>query len=97
MLALALHGQTRDEICRTLGLSATAFRQRLVAVRRGLGRLPDELRREALALGYARRHVRADDLALGLVRRALLARLHVAPGLGTHDPDGHLIVLGDES
>ena len=97
VLALALHGQTRDEICRTLELSSTAFRQRLVAVRRSLGRLPDDLQREALAVAYARQHSRADDVALGLMRRALLARLRVAPGLGTHDPDGHLIVLGDES
>jgi len=97
VLALALHGLTRDEICAVLDLSATAFRQRLVTLRRGLGRLPDDLQREALALAYARRLSRADDLALGLIRRALLARLRVAPGVGTHDPDGHLLVLGQKS
>lgn len=93
VLALALHGLGRDEICAVLGLSATAFRQRLVTLRRGLGRLPDAYQREALALAYARRQRRADDLALGLIRRALLARVRVAPGVGTHDPDGHLLVL----
>ncbi|MEL6617162.1 MAG: sigma factor [Bacteroidota bacterium] len=91
--ALALHGLGREEICAVLGLSATAFRQRLVTLRRGLGRLPDDLRREALALAYARRQRRADDLALGLIRRALLAQVRGASGVGTHDPDGHLFVI----
>lgn len=91
--ALALHGLGREEICAVLGLSATAFRQRLVVLRRGLGRLPDGLRREALALAYARRQRRADDLALGLLRRALLAQVRRASGVGTHDPDGHLFVI----
>ena len=97
VLVLALHGLGRDEVCAALGLSATAFRQRLVTLRRGLGRLPDDVQRQALALAYARRQSRADDLALGLLRRALLARVRAAPGLGTHDPDGHLLVLGHES
>ncbi|MEM1116343.1 MAG: transcriptional regulator [Bacteroidota bacterium] len=94
VLALALHGLRRDEICAVLGISAAAFRQRLVALRRAIGPLPDDLRREALALAYARQRSRADDLALGLIRRALLARARVAPGLGTHDPDGHLLIFG---
>ena len=90
---LALHGLGRDEICAVLGLAPTAFRQRLVALRRGLGAPPDGLQREALALARARRLSRAGNLALGLVRRALLARARVSPGMGTHDPDGHLLVF----
>ncbi|MEO0556731.1 MAG: transcriptional regulator [Bacteroidota bacterium] len=97
VLALALHGLRRDEICAVLGISSTAFRQRLVALRKRLGPLPEDLQREALALAYARRQARADDLALGLIRRALFASSRVAPGLGTHDPDGHLFVLGRHS
>ncbi len=97
VLALALHGLRRDEICAILGLSDAAFRQRLVTLRRGLDRLPETSRQEALALAYARRQSRGDDLALGLIRRALLARSATAPGLGTHDPDGHLLVLGHKS
>lgn len=96
VLALALHGLSRDEICAVLNLSATAFRQRLVTLRKGLGQVPDAFQREALALAYARRQSRADDLALGLIRRALLASSSVAPGLGTHDPDGHLFVLDEK-
>ncbi|MEM1056618.1 MAG: sigma factor [Bacteroidota bacterium] len=97
VLVLALHGLRRDEICAVLGISGTAFRQRLVTVRRRLGALPESVQREALALAYARRQSRADDLALGLIRRALLARTQVAPGIGTHDPDGHLLVIGTPS
>ena len=93
VLVLALHGLDRDEVCSVLGLSATAFRQRLVTLRRALDRLPVDLQREALALAYARRQSRGDALALGLIRRALTARLRASTGLGTHDPDGHLLVL----
>jgi len=68
-----------------------------VTLRRGLGRLPESYQREALALAYARRQRRADDLALGMIRRVLTARARVAPGLGTHGPDGHLFVLAQKT
>ena len=95
VVALALHGLGKAEICAALGLSDAAFRQRLTAARRALGPLPADLQREALALAYARTARRGDDLALGLVRRALLRRLRSeTAAVGTHDPDGHLLVIG---
>lgn len=95
VLVLALHGLTAAEIQSALSLSPTAYRQRLTSVRKHLGELPDDLQRDALALAYDRRTARGDDLALGLVRRALLRRLREDPHphVGTHDPDGHLIVF----
>lgn len=102
VLVLALHGLGADEIRSVLGLSSTAFRQRLTSVRAALGSLPGDLRREALAHAYARRTERADAFTVGLLRRALLRRLHLAAPpqttalrAGAHDPDGHLIILGD--
>ncbi len=94
VVALALHGLGKDEICAALGLSDTAFRQRLTTARRALGPLPADLQREAIALAYDRRTQRGDDLALGLVRRALLRSLRSTDAVGTHDPDGHLMVVG---
>jgi RNA polymerase sigma-70 factor (ECF subfamily) len=106
VLVLALHGLARAEIAATLGISPEALRQRLVVLRKHVGRLPEAQRREALALAYARRDQRAEDFDLGLIRRALQARLTMdheaqekssedtqAHRVGTHDPDGHLLVL----
>lgn len=103
---LALHGLDRDEIRAALGLSDPALRQRLRVVRKALGALPDELRREALDAAQARRTARGTgevlDLPLGLVRQALLCRLRFAdagapPDIGAHDPDGHLFVVAPRS
>jgi RNA polymerase sigma-70 factor (ECF subfamily) len=89
---LALYGMTPDEICYVLKLKPAAFRQRLTALRRALGKLPEPLRAEALALAYARpRRVGGERLDFGLIRRALLHHLHGGDALGTHDPDGHLL------
>lgn len=90
---LALHGLGAAEIKWLLAIPDTAFRQRLARIRRGLGELPAELRTEALALAYVRDPARAVELQFGLVRRALQAVLAVRPGLGTHDADGHLLVI----
>ena len=100
---LALHGLNAEEIRCVLGIADTAFRQRLSTIRRALGTLAPALRAEALALAYVRDPARSVDLQFGLVRRALKAALaarqghdtpaSVAPGLGTHDVDGHLLVL----
>jgi RNA polymerase sigma-70 factor (ECF subfamily) len=90
---LSLHGLSAEEIRWILGLAPTAFRQRLTSIRRALGALAPEQRAEALALAYLREPARAVELQFGLVRRALKAALHGQPGLGTHDPDGHLLVL----
>lgn len=91
---LALHGLNADEIQYVLGLKPPAFRQRLSALRRALGTLPEPLRREALALAYTRpRRAGASRLDFGLIRRALLARVRGGRELGTHDPDGHLLAI----
>jgi RNA polymerase sigma factor (sigma-70 family) len=90
---LALHGLNADEIRWILGLSATAFRQRLTSIRKSLATLPPSLRAEALALAYVRDPVRSTDLQFGLIRRALKAALRGHAGIGTHDADGHLIVV----
>jgi DNA-directed RNA polymerase specialized sigma24 family protein len=90
---LALHGLDADEIRWILGIRDTAFRQRLTTIRKTLGALPLAQRAESLALAYVRDPARSVDLQFGLVRRALKAALGGRPGLGSHDPDGHLLVV----
>jgi RNA polymerase sigma-70 factor (ECF subfamily) len=95
---LALHGLGAEEIRWILGIADTAFRQRLTTIRKAMGALPPAQRGEAIALAYVRDPARSVDLQFGLVRRALKAALRGAsgrepPGLGTHDADGHLIVV----
>jgi RNA polymerase sigma-70 factor (ECF subfamily) len=55
--------------------------------------LPPELRAEAMAMAYVRDPARTTALQFGLLRRALKSALNGAPGLGSHDPDGHLLVV----
>ena len=90
---LALHGLNAEEIRWVLGINAAAFRQRLTSIRKAMGALPPSQRAEALALAYVRDPARTVDLQFGLIRRALKAALGGADGIGTHDADGHLIVL----
>lgn len=90
---LALHGLNAEEIRWVLGIGAAAFRQRLTSIRKAMGALPPSQRAEALALAYVRDPVRTVDLQFGLIRRALKAALGGTDGIGTHDADGHLIVL----
>ena len=99
---LALHGLDRQEICSALGISDSALRQRMTAIRRSLGQLPEDLQRDALSIAYASRALKgpdeAEELPLGLLRRALLRHLRnegpdKGRSLGTHDPSGHLIVI----
>jgi RNA polymerase sigma-70 factor (ECF subfamily) len=90
---LALHGLGAEEIRWILGIADTAFRQRLTTIRKAIGALPPSQRAEAIALAYVRDPARSVDLQFGLVRRALKAALRGDPGLGTHDSDGHLIVV----
>lgn len=90
---LALHGLDAGEIRWILGLADTAFRQRLTRIRKALGELPPAQRAEAQALAYLRDPARAVELQFGLVRRALKAALAGRAGIGTHDADGHLIVI----
>ena len=90
---LALHGLSADEIRWILQLTPAAFRQRLTTIRKALGTLPPALQAESLALAYTRDPARSADLQFGLLRRALKAALHGEPGLGTHDTDGHLLLI----
>lgn len=91
---LALHGLPAEDIRWILQLTPAAFRQRLTSIRKAIGGLPAGLRAEAMALAYVRDPARSVDLQFGLLRRALQAALPVRPGLGTHDQDGHLLVIG---
>ncbi len=90
---LALHGLNAEEIRWVLGIAETAFRQRLTRIRKALGELSPSQRAEAMALAYVRDPARSADLQFGLVRRALKAALQDRAGIGTHDADGHLLVV----
>lgn len=91
---LALYGLNADEIQYVLELKPPAFRQRLSALRRALGGLPEPLRQEALALADSQpRRAGEARLDFGLIRRALLHHLRGGAGVGTHDPDGHLLAI----
>jgi RNA polymerase sigma-70 factor (ECF subfamily) len=90
---LALHGLTREEIACALDLAPEALRQRLTTLRKRWGDLSQDVREEAIDRAHARRRTLGQALESGLIRRALLAFLHEQPGVGTHDPDGHLIIL----
>lgn len=93
LAVLALHGLNAEEIRWVLGIAETAFRQRLTRIRKVLGELSPSQRAEAMALAYVRDPARSADLQFGLVRRALKAALQDRAGIGTHDADGHLLVV----
>lgn len=85
---LALHGLGAAEIRWILRVGDAAFRQRLTSIRKAI----------AAAGGAdwalpAHGPARSVALEFGLVRRALKVALDAGDGLGTHDADGHLLVL----
>lgn len=87
---LALAGLNRDEIASALRLPDTALRQRLTTIRKAWARLDAASRPE----GPPRvRSTYRTQLEIGLLRQALRAVLRRRGDIGTHDPDGHLIVL----
>lgn len=90
---LALHGMTRAEIAFALGLNDAALRQRLATLRRKWAALDEDLQQVAIEQASQRRRTLGRELELGVIRRALLALVRETSGIGTHDPDGHLIVL----
>ncbi|WP_299340854.1 sigma factor [uncultured Pseudoxanthomonas sp.] len=90
---LALHGLSADEIRWILRIEPTAFRQRLTRIRKALAAQSPAARAESIALAHQRDPARSVDLAFGLARRALKAAMQAGEGLGTHDPDGHLILI----
>ena len=84
--ALALQGQNRREIAYLLGLTDTALRQRLTALRRALHAKGASLPEGLPGLG--------GTLDYGVIRDALLPMLLRGGGtVAAHDPDGHLFVL----
>lgn len=93
LAVLALHGLSADEIRWILRIEPTAFRQRLTRIRKALAAESPTVRAESIALAYLRDPARSVDLPFGLARRALKAAMQAGEGLGTHDPDGHLILI----
>ena len=93
LAVLALHGLSADEIRWILRIEPTAFRQRLTRIRKALAAQSPATRAESIALAQVRDPVRSVDLAFGLARRSLKAAMQAGEGLGTHDPDGHLILI----
>jgi RNA polymerase sigma-70 factor (ECF subfamily) len=79
---LALAGLDREEIAWVLGVSDVTLRQRISALRKRLGEL-----------GAAPEAAQALHLPIGLMRRALLPVVRATDAPGTHDPDGHLLVI----
>lgn len=94
---LAIHGLNTEEIRYVLGIAPTAFRQRLTTIRKSLGKLSEGQSGEALAFAYVREPQRSVELQLGLIRRALKAALYGGQCIGTHDLDGHLIIIRQEA
>ncbi|CAN5330434.1 sigma factor [soil metagenome] len=88
--ALVIAGLNRDEIIAALKIAPTAFRQRLTTIRRAWMKLPAPQRADSSDVS-----AEAELNDLGLMRQALLANVRRLGGIGTHDPDGHLIVLAD--
>ncbi len=93
LAVLALHGLSADEIRWILRIEPTAFRQRLTRIRQTLAAQSPTVRAESIALSQLRDPARSVDLAFGLARRALKAAMQAGEGLGTHDPDGHLLLI----
>jgi DNA-directed RNA polymerase specialized sigma24 family protein len=84
--ALAFSGHSRREIGYLLGLTDTALRQRLAALKRRLAP-------RAIAIPAQTPGLRL-ELSYGRIRDALLPKLVNEGGLfASHDPDGHLLVF----
>ena len=92
VVVLALHGLSAEEIRWLLGITPAAFRQRLAAIRKTLATLAPDERLESMMLAEVDQPARALDLPFGLVRRVLRSAMR-GNGMGTHDGDGHLLVL----
>jgi RNA polymerase sigma-70 factor (ECF subfamily) len=87
---LALTGHTRAEIAWLLGISDPALRKRTSEIRR-------RWRQSGLRIAPGPGEP-SGTLPFGLVRRALLGRVHAADAvLGSHDPDGHLFVVASQN
>jgi DNA-directed RNA polymerase specialized sigma24 family protein len=86
---LAINGLGRDEVRVLLDLTDDALRRRIADLRKAIGPMLD---------GPVQRVPMATHLELGVLRKSLLAVLLDHDGqIGTHDPDGHLIVISKNS
>ncbi len=86
LAALVLTGHNRREIAYLLGLSDTALRQRIVALRRRLVARGIAAPGELTGLSL--------DLAYGRIRDCLLPALERHGGVfASHDPDGHVFLV----
>lgn len=91
---LVVAGMNKDEIMSALRITNIAFRQRLTVIRRAWEKEnPDRSMGDGFP-GRARGYL---ELDLGLIRRALLQNVRSIGGIGTHDPDGHLIIIDSSS
>lgn len=87
---LIVTGHTRPEVAWLLGVSDAALRKRVSEIRR-------RCQQSGLrgALGEA---ALQGDLAFGLLRRALIGAVGSTQAvIGTHDPDGHLLVMSSQN
>ena len=92
---LLLAGLKRAEIRAVLGLTDTALRQRLSSIRASLRQRPAPVCSQAMIKGLQSQTAAA--LTVGLIRQTLQAQLLRTEGIGTHDPDGHLIIFRNPS
>lgn len=85
--ALALSGHSRKEIAYLLNLTETALRQRIHALKCRVTEAEVVMPVELTGL--------TPGMAYGRIRGALLSKLtHRGGFLASHDPDGHLFVIG---
>lgn len=85
VLQLSLSGHTRGEIRHLLGLSDEALRQRLSQLRRRISQAGLSMPEAAPTGG----------LMFGRIRQALRPVVaQMTDGFGSHDPDGHLFLIG---
>lgn len=93
LAVLLLHGLNGEEILWILAIQPTALRQRLTRIRKALAELPPALQDDLKTLAQFSDRARPLELETGLMRRALKAAIRDGNGLGTHDPDGHLLIV----
>jgi DNA-directed RNA polymerase specialized sigma24 family protein len=95
LAVLVLHGLDAQEIRWILGISQTAFRQRLTRIRRALAALSVDQREAVIATSPLHQAGAIDAMRpFGLLRRALQQAMQQSgDGLGTHDCDGHLLII----
>ena len=94
LAVLALHGLEPVEIRWLLRLAPAAFRQRVAALRAAVLAAPPGLRSGLQSLASCPAVWRSHGMNAPL-RRTLKASLVAKPGIATHDPDGHVLVIGN--